>query len=193
MSEKIWPNLVKHQTKRRVLYKFILIVGIFFAYFFWVAKKYGAGEGFQVAVLTWSFFVFCTPIADAGFLIDFPLRLITNIRMFRAEIIVWVIAAVLNVYTFFFQPEVYEKTELLRLFKNILTHPIPFWSIIFISALGTFLSILFGDELLDKVTHQERVFHHQHRKKYYWLIMIFLILMSLALYRFLLIKTGLNI
>ena len=193
MKEKVLhKNLIKHQTKRSVLLKFLLVLMIFVGYFLWLSQKYGAGQGFYVAVLTWSFFVFCTPIADAGFLIDFPLRLITGIRMLLAEIIIWVIAAGLNFYTFFHRPEMYTKTNLLHLFQHILEKPIPFWLIIFISALGTFISILFGDELLDKVRHSERSLHKKHRRKYNWIIMIFLLVIAFAVYDYFLTKMGLE-
>jgi len=185
-------HLWKHETKRNVLIKFILILLVFLGYFFFIAYKYGLEQGFLVSVLTWSFFVLCTPIADAGFLLDFPLRLITGIKMSILEIFVWLVAISLNIYAFFWRPELYEKTKLLYFFKHILEQPWPFWTIILLSATGTFLSIRFGDELLDKTHHHQRRLYQQHKNYWRWLIMIFLFVTTLVLYDFLLQKMGLS-
>jgi len=189
----VHKNLYNHETKRRVLLKFGFVVTIFFLYFLFIAKKYGVQDGFFVATLSWSFFVLCTPIADAGFLIDFPLRLITNIKMLFSEIIVWVIAITLNVYAFFVTPTVYDTTPLLSIFKHILEKPIPFWSIVLISAIGTFISIGFGDELMDKTKHHEREKYHKHKNKYKIILMIFLFAIAFVIYDFLLKALGINV
>ncbi|MCD6523056.1 MAG: hypothetical protein J7K68_04870, partial [Candidatus Diapherotrites archaeon] len=67
---------VSHETKRSALFKFLAVLGIVLIYFSFVSMKYGLDKGLLVGLLTWSFFVFCTPIADAGFLLDFPLRIL---------------------------------------------------------------------------------------------------------------------
>ncbi len=185
-------NLIKHKTKRSILIKFLLVLGVFAGYFIWMSQKYGAEQGFYVAILSWSFFVLCTPVADAGFLIDFPLRLITKIKMLHSEMIVWTVAISLNTYTFFVHPEIYQSTKLLHLFQHILEKPIPFWTIILISALGTFISVLFGDELLDKVSHKERVLHNKHKRKYAWIVMVFLLILAFVVYDYFLTKMGLE-
>ena len=194
ISKKIKTrHLFKHETKRKVLLKFLLVLLIFIGYFIFIAKKYGVQQGFFVSILSWSFFVLCTPVADAGFLLDFPFRLITNVRMLLSEMFVWIIAISLNLYTFFIRPEIYEKTELLTFFKHILEQPIPFWLIILISAIGTFVSIKFGDELLDKVNHSERQHYNKHKNKFRFLVMIFLFVLALILYDFLLKKMGVSL
>ena len=186
-------DLLKHKTKNHLLTKFLLVLFLFVLYFVFITQKYGIQQGFLVSILTWSFFVLCTPIADAGFLIDFPLRLITKLKMFVSEILVWLVAISANIYAFFFNPMIYEKTKLLELFKHILKNPFPFWSIILISIIGTFVSIQFGDELLDKVQHKERKLYHKHKFKYHLIIMIFIIVLSLVFYDFLLKKLGVNL
>ena len=186
-------HLIKHETKRQVLIKFILLISIFAVYFIFVTQKYGTQQGLLVTILTWSFFVLCTPIADAGFLIDFPIRLLTNIKMLFSEIIVWVIAISINSYIFLFHKGVYSKTMLLTLFKNILEKPFPFWSIIFLSMLGTFVSIRFGDELLDKTKHHERDFYKKHKNNHKFIIMFFIFILTFIIYESLLKKLGVNI
>ena len=127
------------------------------------------------------------PITDAGILIDFPVRLITNIRMVISEIMVWVIAIALNLYSFFIMPQIYEKTRLLTLFKYILSKPVPFWLVIIISAIGTFASIQFGDEVFDNVTHKDkREFYEKHKHKHRFIKIIFICACAFVLYNFLL-------
>jgi hypothetical protein len=186
-------NYFTHETKKQIVFKFLLVLGILISYFAFLTFRYGAKDGLAITVLTWSFFVLCTPIADAGFLIDFPLRLITKIRMFHSEMIVWTIAISINIYTFFFSGEAYQKTFLLKIFHFILEKPFPFWFIIFLSGIGTFLSVYFGDELIDVVRHQDRKKHQQHKVKHRFIIFVFLITLTLILYKFLLTKLGINI
>jgi hypothetical protein len=169
------------------------VVIIFLIYFGLVAFRYGLKDGFFVTVLTWSFFVLCTPIADAGFLLDFPFRLITNIKMLFSEIIIWVIAIALNIYTFFLNSEIYSKTKILSLFKHILEKPFPFWIIIIISAIGTFMSIHFGDEMMDKVNHKDRSLYKKHKSKYRFVKVIFVIVLMIIIYDFLLKYFGIEI
>lgn len=159
-------GIFKHQTRREELLKFFLLLSVLVTYFGYLSWKYDLATGGIISLLTWSFFVLCTPIADAGFLIDFPVRLITGLRMFISELCVWVIAITLNLIIVFHSPESYEKTFLTSLFFKILTTPWPYWSIIFLSAAGTFLSIRFGDEMLDVVSHKERSLHHKYSFKY---------------------------
>ena len=186
-------ELFLHETKRYSLNKFFIILLIVFSYFIFVSFKFGIRDGFMVTLLTWSFFVFCTPIADAGFLLDFPLRLLTGIRMLLSELGVWTFALIINLFCLGFIPKVYEKTILLKLFKQILLHPIPYWSIILISALGTFMSVYFGDELLDVAKHVEREKYHKHKFKYGIIVILFLFILIFLLYEHLLIELGIRI
>lgn len=185
-SKNIVSFLYRHKTKRTVLIKFILLVIILLAYAAFLSYQYGFKDGGWLAVLSWSFFVLCTPVADAGFLLDFPLRLLLNIRMLHSEIFVWSIAVSLNIFTLFFDPALYEKTFLTHLFHKILLTPYPYWSIILLSALGTFLSVIFGDELLDVVSQKERRLFHRHGWKLELVIMLFIFSFTFLAYRFLL-------
>jgi len=69
------------KPKRQLLMKFFLLCLLMFGYFAYLSYEYDLLTGGIAALLTWSFFVLCTPIADAGFLLDFPLRLLFGIRM----------------------------------------------------------------------------------------------------------------
>lgn len=193
-AEKVqYRDLSKHETKQHIFIKFLLVLAIALGYFVFITLQYGVSQGVLVTLISWSFFVLCTPIADAGFLVDFPLRLVTRIRMLFSEMFVWFIAISVNVYALLFNLEIYETTSLLRLFKHILYNPIPFWSIILISCAGTFVSIQFGDELIDKIHHHERAFYHKHKYKYNTLIMVFIFVGSIILYDILLKQLGVDL
>ena len=164
MSVKI-SHLHKLETHREVAIKFVLLLAVLLAYFGYLSYEYGVMTGGMVAAITWSFFVICTPVADAGFLLDFPIRLLFGIRMFISEVIVWLVAIGINVYSLMFDEAMYDTTFLTGLLKKIILTPNPYWSIILLSGLGTFLSIYFGDEMLDVIRHRDRVKYHQHAFK----------------------------
>ncbi len=169
-------------TKNRTLFKFLLLLALLVGYFGYLSWEYDIKTGGIVALLTWSFFVLCTPIADAGFLLDFPIRLLFGIRMIVIETLVWVIAITLNMVIIFINPDIYETTLLTSLFHKILITPIPYWSIIVICGIGTFLSIHFGDDVIDTIKPNSR-----HKKsKTYMLVNIVLFVFILLLYSFLL-------
>ncbi len=161
----IIKNLFLHKTKYQVLIKFIALLVIFVGYFIYLGSKFDPITGSSLFLLTWSFFVLCTPIADAGFLIDFPMRLIFGIRMLTSEIFVWITAITINILTLTIAPDNYDKIFLTTLLKKIITTPYPYWAIIILSATGGLLSIRFGDELMDVATHKERTLHHKHSFK----------------------------
>ncbi len=186
-------ELVKHPTKRKVFVKFIAVVLVFAGYFLFVAGRLGFENGFYVTTLTWSFFVLSTPIADAGFLVDFPLRLLLGVRMIVSESIVWLMAITANVLALGFKPELYSSTDLLEVFKKILETPWPYWSIIALSAVGTFMSVIFGDELIDKVQHKDRKIYKKHKFKYRVVVMVFIIVAAIVLYDVLLKQLGYNL
>ncbi len=182
-KNKIHP---KHQTHRSVYVRFLVILIIFVSYFVFISSKYGYSDGFLIAWLSWSFFVLSTPIADAGMLIDFPVRLIGGFRMVYSEMLVWLSAISLNLYALKFNPDTYEQTQILSLLHHILTHPWPLWGIILVSAVGTFLSIQIGDELLDVIKHKNVTLAAKHDLKLKLLYMTFIMLIAFGIYDFLL-------
>ena len=159
-------HILSQSHKQEQVVKYLLLLGVLASYFGYLSWEYGFADGGIVAALIWSFFVLCTPVADAGFLLDFPVRLITGMRMVFSEMIVWTLAFVINASALFYVPEAYDKTALTRLFYKILTQPWPYWGIIVLCCAGTFLSVIFGDELLDVASHKERALAHKHGFKY---------------------------
>ena len=171
-----------HFGKRRGLFKFLALLVVLVSYFAYLSWTYDFATGRLVSALTWSFFVLCTPIADAGFLIDFPVRLILGLRMFITELFVWVLAISLNLATLKYVPDDYEKSVLTSLLHKILITPWPYWSIIVLCAVGTFLSIHFGDEVVDAVSHDHHLSLRQSRSRYKLIGMAVIFVVVLVLY-----------
>ncbi len=186
-------ELLTHETKKHSLIKFIGLVVIVMCYFTYMSVKLGTEGGILVTCLTWSFFVFCTPIADAGFLLAFPVRVLTGIRMIYTQIFSFFLALGLNLYIFFHTPETYNTTVILKLFYQILSQPFPFWGIMILSLVGTLLSIYFGDELVDVSSHKQREKYHRHINKHQVIALVFLIGATIILYNSLLKKLGVDI
>lgn len=157
---------IKHETHVETLLKFIALALILVAYFIYMSWKYDAATGFAVALLTWSFFVLCTPVADGGFILAFPIRLLFGIKMAITQVVLWFIALAINIFMLVSAPSAYDLTFLTRLLKHILTVPYPYWFILILSAVGTLLSIYFGDEMMDVTAHKNRALHHRHGLKY---------------------------
>jgi len=182
---------IKHAPHRETLLKFIALALILVAYFFYMSWKYDASTGFVVSILTWSFFVLCTPIADGGFILAFPIRLLFGIKMAITQVVLWFVAIGVNGVILVYQPEVYDLSFITQLLKHILTEPYPYWAILILSALGTLLSIYFGDEMMDVASHKERVKQHRHGFKHRTILVVGLGALTIVAYYYLL--DGLNI
>ncbi len=190
---KEYRKYLKHETKKQALLRFLLVFSTLLIYLTIVMIKYGLKDGVGVTALTWSFFVFCTPIADAGFLLDFPIRLVAKIKMIYTEMFVWVLSLGIVTFNLFFNPEIFQTNLLLTIYHDIITTPYPFWSIIILSATGTFLSVYFGDELIDTAHHHHRDKHKKHKNKLKFIIMLFIIALAIFLYSFLLRHFNINL
>ncbi len=183
----------KHRPHLESIGKFFLLLSVFAAYFGYTWWTFDAATGIGVTLLTWAFFVLCTPIADAGFLLDFPIRVLFKVRMVITELLVWGIAISISGFCVFYTPELFENTVLTSLFYRILTEPFPYWSLIGLSAIGTFLSIQFGDEMLDVMAHRDRDMWHNHGIWLRLIIFIFIFGMTLVAYQHLLSELGVHI
>ncbi len=181
------------ETGKHAFVKFLYVLLIFLIYALFVISKYGAEQGIAIAALTWSFFVFCTPIADAGFLLAFPIRLITGTRMLYVQLFAYLIAFLIVLVSFLYFPAFFEKTLILKLFKLIILTPIPYWSILILSFIGTLASIYFGDELMDVTKHIHRKKYHKHALKYEFVLTLGIILLTIALYKVLIDQFSINI
>lgn len=168
--------------------KFIFLLSLLICYTVYLSIEYDFKTGGLASLLTWSFFVLCTPVADAGGLLDFPLRLLFGIRMIISEIFVWMIAIVINTVFIFFFKEYYETTLITKIFYQILTTPYPYWIIILLSGLGTFLSIFFGDKVLDLISKKQFKIFFTNKKHFYYSMFLILIFIATIIAYYNLIK-----
>ena len=186
-------HLIKHETKRHAFIKFLILLAILFVYTAYLSYKYGFATGGLLSVITWTFFVLCTPLADAGMIINFPVRILFRIRMYITQSMVSAVATSINIYAITFSPEIYEKSFLGHVFYRILTQPIPYWSIIILSFLGTFLSVHFADELLDYIKYKDIEKSTKHRLLFEGITMVVIFLLIFFVYTILLKKLGIDV
>lgn len=174
------------------LKRFFLVFAVLFIYAGYTIHEYGIEQGLSVTALTWAFFVFATPIADAGFLIAFPIRLLTGIRMLYTQVGVWIFGIILTVSYLLLSPSAFDKTSLLQLFHEILTTPWPLGLILVLSTIGTYISIVFDDSVIDivKAKNKKKHFKSVRARLYY---MVFIFVATFALYAFLLKTTDTHI
>lgn len=165
------------------LRNFIMLFALLAAYTIYMSIKYDFSTTGVSSLIIWSFFVLCTPVADAGLLLDLPLRLLFGIRMFVAEIYVWAIAILINLVSVFLGPQYYSKTVLTEVFYKILTTPNPYWIIIVLSGIGTFLSLLFGDELLDFI-YNKNIREFYASKGHVYATIALLIIFTIVIYSY---------
>lgn len=170
------------KVSRQIFVKFALLLALLAGYFAYLSYEFDLLTGGVSALLTWSFFVLCTPVADAGFLLDFPLRLLFGIRMVISEVVVWIVAILIVVATLAFAPLYYDTTLITKLLKQIAITPYPYWGVVGLSAVGTFLSIRFGDELMDVIHHRDRAFFHSHHFKHELVLFVFFIIALFGYY-----------
>ena len=183
----------QHETHHESLWRFLALIAILAAYFGYMSWKFDAATGALLAGLSWSFFVLCTPVADGGFIVAFPVRLLFGTRMLITQVVVWFVAIGINIGALYWAPDSYADTALTRLLQTILTTPWPYWSILLISAAGTGLSIWFGDEMMDVTKHSERTKHHTHGLKYRTLLVAGLGVLTILAYYQLLSDLGVSV
>lgn len=184
-------HLKHHESKNYALKKFSIALVIFVVYLVYLFFRFGS-EGLVVGIITWSAFVIATPIPDGGLLIDFPIRVFTGLKMVLTELMVWVIAIFINIYFLLINPEIYQKTAITSVFHEILIRPWPGWIIITVCFLGTFLSLHFGDELLDVVFHHERKKYQKHKHWHHGSIVLFFALICVLLYYYIIHELGIK-
>jgi hypothetical protein len=185
-------HLIKHETKKHQLSRFAVALSVLLLYTVYLVYKHGS-DGMALGFITWSAFVMATPLPDGGIILDFPIRLLTGIRMVFSEIFVWIIAIGANIFLVIKDPGVYEKTLIASSFHKIIVHPWPNWIIIIISIAGTFLGLYFGDELLDVVFHHQRKKYSRLGFIYKSIFVIFGLAVAYLLYRYFLEFFGIKI
>lgn len=131
--------------------RYLLTVALVAAYALYMVHKYGVRDGLSATYLTWSFFVLGTPVADAGGILDIPIRILTGWPMVAVETAVISITISTMVLVLHYRPEAFERTALLRAFRTMLTTPWPYWCLVALCIVGTILSVRLGDLVVDNI------------------------------------------
>jgi len=181
------------ETKKHTLVRYFLLLTFIVIYVYYTINEFGFNNGIFVSALTWSFFVFCTPIADAGFILAFPIRVLIGVRMVYTQITSFLLALFFTLGAIIYNPMIFQNTLILKLYHQILYNPYPNWIIIVLSLFGTFFSIYFGDELMDVSAHKERSLYHQHKSKHKIIISLSIFVLTIIVYNFLLHQIGIEI
>ncbi len=180
---------IKHRHK---FWRFVAVLLAVLAYLTYMIVHYGIALGIGVTLLTWAFFIFATPVADGGLLIAFPVRLLLGIRMLVTQYFVWAIGAAVVIGYMIFSPATFDKAAITQLFYIILTTPWPLWIILALSAAGTYINLVFDDEIVDvAAAKNKKAKLISRRKKMY--INIILFAATIAAYIGLLKITGIQI
>lgn len=158
-----------------MLLKFAILLTVIIIYTAYLLNEFGVEKGLMITGLTWSVFVFCVPFAASDVLVGLPLRALFNIKLLFGQIIVWASAAVINIYSFFSNPQIYQATPLLQVFHYILSNPFPYWTILALCGFGTFLSVVLADDVLDDLDPKAK--HHPKTVEFLFLAILIIIAM----------------
>jgi hypothetical protein len=131
--------------KKSYIVSFFILTTVLSWFLYSLIFHFGFAIGAHLFLLTWSFFVLCTPAPNGGIILDVPFSLITHKSNLYSEIIMWGAAILFNLASFKLTPTIYFKTNITHLLYLILAQPWPLWSIIAICGIGTFYSALLAD------------------------------------------------
>lgn len=159
------------------LIKFIILLVLFILYYFYISTKIGFKNGIHSIILTWCSLVLCTPLSDAGFIIDFPLILFFNIPMVITQLFVFFLSIVIVLFYIFYSNliEHFKKTFVLKNFYKVLSIPYPWYFLILISQIGTFASVKIYDTIYFYFTEKNKKKNPFLTKKFIIVFSIFIL------------------
>lgn len=187
------PVKKKRRVKDAKIRRFFMVLGTLLIFALFILNKHGIEQGLGITAIIWSFFVLCTPIATADLLLDVPLRLLTKGRMIYSHAVVWIVAIGINIVALYIAPDVYDANSLLMIMRHILLNPIPYWALIVLCAISTFLSVQAADEVVDKVEEDMKIRRHKHHSTLHYIILGSLIAGALIIYDILLNEIGVQV
>jgi hypothetical protein len=193
MSKK---SPAKRSRRKRELHehhieRFLFVIVLILAYLALTIHKHGIEEGIGITALTWAFFVVLTPVPSAGLIFEVPIRFLTNHKLVTGQFLVWGLAAAIVLPTALLSPHIFQSTSLLAVFYHILMNPMPYWSLLFTCALGTFLCAFIVDEMMDEV--DDELHHHQRKHTPLFYLMLFAAVLAGLLLAYDSMLRGLNI
>lgn len=140
----------------RGFYRFICVSIILIIYFLYVCWKYGITQGIGVTLITWSFFIFGTPLADADAIVDFPIRVFTDIPMHITEIYLFIIAALISLWYYIYNRVIFQYTFLTKIVYKMITNPFSLYGfIVVLSLIGSVISAFFENAIYDLIIYKK--------------------------------------
>jgi hypothetical protein len=116
--------------------RFLCFLSLFILIGLNLVLQYGVGRGMHLTFLTWSFYMLCIPIPNSAVATSFILNFFTSKSERYAKLIPWLIAVLLNIFTYFVMPYTYVMSATTFLLYRIISNPWPYWIIIVTSALS---------------------------------------------------------
>ena len=135
-----------HKITKFQALKFSITCLLLVWYYGYLVGEFGLAVATQSILLTWTFFILCTPSTNGGIIIDIPFHVITGKRMLYSEIGIWCCALIYNIFMYHFYPAIYFKNPITDLLHQVLSRPWPYWLIIGICFLGTVYTLLVSDD-----------------------------------------------
>jgi len=123
---------------------------------FYLISYHGLFVGTHLTLLIWSLYILTIPGGHGQYLIGLPIYSLTE-KTIYCEPFLWCMAVLLNIFTFVFNPQIYNKTLFTYFFYQILATPNPHWVILLISALGTCYNSVFKISYFGKKTIIHRI------------------------------------
>lgn len=126
--------------------KFLTFLSIifFFIIVFWA--KFGLKVAVVSVFLSWSFFVLCIPFSHGKTMLGVPFKFITGRSLVYPEIMMWVLALILNIVVYTSIPWVYFSTFINHLLLRVVSTPWPYWLALSLCFFATFYKFLIGAE-----------------------------------------------
>lgn len=91
-------------------------------------------------LVAWSFFVLCTPLPEAGVVVDLPLKWFFDISMVTSQCVISAIAVIITYYAITHHPALFDTSSILREYRYLLRQSaIP---IFILSGIGTYSGLL---------------------------------------------------
>lgn len=140
------------------LVSFVTAVSITLAYAIAAIFYYGFVDGLSVTAITWCFFIFATPVANASILLDLPLRLVTQLPMVHIQIYVYLFALFLVFYHIFAKSHLFDLHPHHRILYQMFTRPFSDYGLLLVvCAIGTVATLQIGDGFMDYIMAKKKM------------------------------------
>lgn len=123
-----------------LIFPIILLGFVFFSFFI----KHNFYTSLILTLIMWSFYILCIPAFHGKIVLGKIYKIITKKTLKYPELIVWPIALIFTISTFFLLKNIYLSTIGTHLFYILLQNPWPYWWIFLISGIGTFYRSIIG-------------------------------------------------